>query len=56
MSHELCKLNMIDSDVSVHVCSLKNGQGNGFRKSSKNETIARNRNATARNETGELRQ
>ena len=27
---------MIDSDASVHVCPLKNGQGNGFRKS--NET------------------
>ena len=39
MSHELCKLTMIDSDVSVHVCSLKNGQGNGFRKSSKTRPL-----------------
>ena len=39
MSHELCKLTKIDSDVSVHVCSLKNGQGNAFRKSSKTRPL-----------------
>ena len=39
MSHELSKLTMIDSDASVHVCPLKNGQGNSFRKSSKTRPL-----------------
>ena len=39
MSHELCKLTMIDSDASVHVCSPKNGQGDGFRKSSETRPL-----------------
>ena len=39
MSHELCKLTMIDSDASVHVCPLKNGQGSGFRKSSETRPL-----------------
>ena len=34
MIHELSKLTMIDSDASIHVCPLNNGQGDGFRKSS----------------------
>ena len=39
MSHELCKLTTIDSDASVHVCPLKNGQGDGFRKSSETRPL-----------------
>ena len=50
MSHELTKLTMIDRDASVH----KHGPWDGFRKLS--ETIAGSRNATAQNETDELRQ
>ena len=34
MSHELSKLTLIDSDASIHLCPLNNGQGDGFRKSS----------------------
>ena len=34
MSHELSKLTVIDSDASVHVCSLKHGQGDSLCKSS----------------------
>ena len=39
MSHELCKLTMIDSDASVHVCPLKHGQGDDFRKSSETRPL-----------------
>ena len=39
MSHELCELTMIDSDASIHVCSLKNGQGDSFRKSSETRPL-----------------
>ena len=30
MSHELCKMTMIDNDASVHVCPPKHGQGHGL--------------------------
>ena len=40
MSHELSKLTMIDSDASVDVCPLKNGQGNSFRKSSETRSLS----------------
>ena len=53
MSHELSELTMIDSDASVHVCLLKKRPRGRL---SQIETIARSRNATARNETDELRQ
>ena len=39
MSHELCKLTMIDSDASLHVCPLNNNQGDGFRKSSETRPL-----------------
>ena len=39
MSHELSELTMIDSDASVHVCPLKYGQGDGFRKSSETRPL-----------------
>ena len=39
MSHELSKLTMIDSDASVHVCPLNNGQGDSFRKSSETRPL-----------------
>ena len=39
MSHELCKLTMIDSDASVHVCPPRHGQGDGFRKSSETRLL-----------------
>ena len=39
MSHELCKLTMIDSDALVHVRPPKNGQGDGFRKSSETRPL-----------------
>ena len=39
MGHELSKLTVIDSDASVHVCSLNNCQGNGFRKSSETRPL-----------------
>ena len=39
MSHDLSKLTMIDSDASIHVCPLNNGQGDGFRKSSKTRPL-----------------
>ena len=39
MCHELCKLTMIDSDASVHVCPLNNGQGDGFRKLSETRPL-----------------
>ena len=39
MSHELGKLTMIDSDASLHVCSLKHGQGDDFRKSSETRPL-----------------
>ena len=30
---------MIDSDTSIHVCPLNNGQGDGFRKSSETRPL-----------------
>ena len=39
MSHDLSKLTMIDGDASVHVCSLKHGQGDGSRKSSETRPL-----------------
>ena len=39
MSHELCKLTMIDIDASVHVCPLNNGQGDDFRKTSEKRPL-----------------
>ena len=39
MSHELCKLTMIDSDASVHACPPRHGQGDGFRKSSETRLL-----------------
>ena len=39
MSHGLCKSTMIDSDASIHVCPLTNGQGDGFRKSSETRPL-----------------
>ena len=39
MSHELCKLTMIDSDASVHVCQVNNGQGDSLRKSSETRPL-----------------
>ena len=39
MSHELCKLTMIHSDASVHVCPLKHGQGDSPRKSSETRPL-----------------
>ena len=39
VSHELSKLTMIDSDASIHVCPLKHGQGDGFRKSSETRPL-----------------
>ena len=39
ISHELSKLTMIDSDASIHVCPLNNGQGDGFRKSSETRPL-----------------
>ena len=39
VSHELSKLTMIDSDASIHVCPLNNGQGDGFRKSSETRPL-----------------
>ena len=39
MRHELCKLTMIDSDASVHVCPLNTGQGDGFRTSSETRPL-----------------
>ena len=39
MSHELCKLTMIDSDASVHVCSLKHGQGGRLSQSSETRPL-----------------
>ena len=39
MIRELCKLTIVDSDASVHVCPLENGQGNGFRKSSETRPL-----------------
>ena len=39
MSYELCKLTMIDSDASVHVCPPKHGQGDGFRNSSETRPL-----------------
>ena len=52
MRHELRKLTMSDSDASVHVCPLNDGQGNGFRKASDTSqlpgagTCRQRRNAT----------
>ena len=40
MSHELSKWTMIDSDASVHVCPLKNGQVDGFRKLSETRPLS----------------
>ena len=40
MSHELSKLTMIDSDASIHVCPLNNGQGDGFRKPSETRPLS----------------
>ena len=39
MSQKLCKLTMIDSDASLHVCSLKHGQGDSLRKSSETRPL-----------------
>ena len=39
MSHELCELTVFDSDASIHVCPLKHGQGDGFRKSSETRPL-----------------
>ena len=39
MSHELSKLTTTDSDASIHVCPLNNGQGDGFRKSSETRPL-----------------
>ena len=39
MSHELCKLTMIDSDASIYVCPLNNGQGDSLRKSSETRQL-----------------
>ena len=39
MGHELSKLTVIDSDASVHVCPLKHGQGDGFRKPSETRSL-----------------
>ena len=39
MSHEPCKLTMVDSDASVHVCPLKYGQGDSLRKSSETRPL-----------------
>ena len=39
MGHELSKLTMIDSDASVHVCSLKHGQGDSFRNLSETRPL-----------------
>ena len=39
MSHELTKLTMIDSDASVRVCPLRNGQGDSLRKLSETRPL-----------------
>ena len=39
MSPELCELTMTDSDASIHVCPLNNGQLDGFRKSSETRPL-----------------
>ena len=45
MSHELCELTMIDSDASIHVCPLKHGQRDGFRKLSETHCREQKRNS-----------